>query len=89
MVLPIVVGQPSVMHHDHLSSVAAAGVAGMNSLALIAALIHTLGYLAITVVLAVVIYEKVGLRVLRRAWINVNVIWSGALIAAAVASVLG
>jgi hypothetical protein len=34
------------------------------------------------------VYEKVGLGVLRRAWINVNVVWAGAMIAAALLAVL-
>jgi hypothetical protein len=36
-----------------------------------------------------VVYEKVGLGILRRAWINVNAIWSAALIAAAAGSLMG
>ena len=32
--------------------------------------------------LAAVVYEKVGLRILRRAWINLNVVWSAAMVAA-------
>ena len=55
---------------------------------MIAPLVHTAGYLLVTVALAVVVYEKVGLKILRRAWINVNVFWSAALIAAGAAAVL-
>jgi hypothetical protein len=40
------------------------------------------------VALAVVVYEKVGLRILRRAWINLDVLWAAAMIAAAVFAVL-
>ena len=53
-----------------------------------APLIHTLGYLAVTAALAVVVYEKVGLRILRRAWINLNVALGRALIAAAVLAIV-
>jgi hypothetical protein len=66
-----------------------ASTAGAAAIGVTAPLLHTLGYLLVTVVLAVVVYEKVGLRVLRRAWINVNVVWAAALVVAAVASVLG
>jgi hypothetical protein len=93
---------PMSMHHHHMTSIVggaggaplAASVVGVSavsafgSVALTAPLVHTLGYLAMTVALAVVVYEKVGLRILRKAWINVNAIWSVALIAAAVAAVL-
>jgi hypothetical protein len=91
MVLPFVLGAaPGAAHtsHHHHAAPIAAGVGGVDALGVTAPLIHTLGYLAVTVVLAVVVYEKVGLRVLRRAWINVNVLWAAALISAAVAVVL-
>jgi len=101
MVLPFVLGavapaSPTVMLHHHVASVGgaragvllAAGPGGLDSITVTAPLIHTLGYLAVTLLLAIVVYEKVGLRILRRAWINLNVVWSAALIAAALAAVL-
>jgi hypothetical protein len=51
-------------------------------------MIHTLGYLMVTTVIAVVVYEKIGLRILRRAWINLHVIWAVALIGAGAVSIL-
>lgn len=98
MVLPLVLGASSrsttvSLHQHHAMSEApmpslAAGVAGLDPTVIVAPLIHTVGYLAVTVLLAVVVYEKVGLRILRRAWINVNAIWSAALIVAAIAAVV-
>ncbi len=95
-VLPFVLGSeaptmPGGLHHHHASTTAplAAGLAGADSIALTAPLVHTAGWLAMTVVLAVVVYEKVGLRILRRAWLNVNLIWAAALVGAAAAAVLG
>lgn len=55
-----------------------------NTLTFTAPLIHTLGYLTVTVALAVIVYEKVGLAILRRAWINVNALWAVALLASGV-----
>jgi hypothetical protein len=43
-------------------------------------LVHTLGYLLVTGVVAVIVYRKLGLRLLRSAWINLDLIWAGALI---------
>ena len=43
--------------------------------------LHALGYLAVTAVVAVVVFEKVGVGILRRAWFNLDLIWSGALVA--------
>lgn len=51
---------------------------------LAATLLHTGAYLLVTGLLAVVVYEKLGLRLLRSAWINLDLLWAGALIATAV-----
>lgn len=50
----------------------------------VATLVHTAGYLLITGVLAVLVYEKLGLRFLRTAWLNLDRIWGTALILTAV-----
>jgi hypothetical protein len=47
--------------------------------------VHTLGLLFAAGVVAVVVYEKVGLALLRRAWVNVDLVWSLALLAAGIA----
>ena len=92
MVLPFVLGargtSPAMFHHRHDASVALAGAAPIDPLGVIAPLIHTLGYLLVTAAIAVVVYEKVGLGILRRAWINVNVLWAASLIVAGVLTVL-
>jgi len=36
-------------------------------------------------VAAIVVYEKVGLALLRRAWVNVDLVWSLALLATGIA----
>jgi hypothetical protein len=41
---------------------------------------HTLGLLFTAAVVAVVVYEKVGLGVLRQAWVNLDLVWSIALL---------
>jgi hypothetical protein len=41
--------------------------------------IHTGAMLALTALMAVAIYEWVGLAVLRNAWLNIDFIWTGAL----------
>ena len=47
---------------------------------LIAAIgIHTLGYLIVTALVAIVVYEKLGVAILRRAWFNLDFIWMLAL----------
>lgn len=66
---------------DHAGHLLAASLGGA-SLGLTASVIHTAGYLAVTGVLAVAVYEKLGLGILRRVWVNVNLIWAAALIVA-------
>jgi len=96
MVLPFVLGAaaPSTSaapHHHHAAALGGGpaaplglGLGGVDAVGVAAPLVHTLGYLAVTGVLAVVVYEKVGLRILRRTWLNLNAAWAAALIAAAV-----
>jgi hypothetical protein len=85
MVLPFVLGSDAAaanaLHHRHDRTVVVAGLTNMDSLGIVAPLVHTLGYVAMTAILAAVVYEKLGLRILRRAWINLNALWAVALIA--------
>jgi hypothetical protein len=50
--------------------------------------VHTLGYLLVTGVIAFVVYKKVGLEILRKAWVNLDLIWAVALIATAAFTLL-
>jgi len=87
MVLPFVLGArptSSAMLHHHHDAVVLAGTVRLDPLGITAPLIHTFGYLVVTAAIAIVVYEKVGLRILRRAWINVHVLWAASLIAAGV-----
>jgi hypothetical protein len=61
-------------HHMH-------GAGAGTEAALIATGLHAIGYLAVTALVALVVFEKVGLGILRRAWFNLDLIWSVALIA--------
>ena len=47
---------------------------------LAATLVHTVGYLLLMGLVAVLVYEKLGLRLLRTMWFNLDLIWAGALI---------
>ncbi|MFL5616809.1 MAG: hypothetical protein ACJ79A_00280 [Gemmatimonadaceae bacterium] len=99
MVLPFVLGNsvpmPDGMAHHHAMSALPsaqgatwAGIADVDAIAIVAPLVHTLGYLVATILLALVVYEKLGVRVLRRAWINFDLIWGAAMVAAAVFAVI-
>jgi hypothetical protein len=64
-------------HHLHALGFAEPWIAS------IALLVHTLGYLLVTGLIAFVVYEKLGLDILRRTWVNLDLIWAVALIATA------
>jgi hypothetical protein len=70
MVLPVVLQMSTPMHHMH----------GMGMTGIGATLLHTLGYLTVTAAVAMVVYQKVGLAILRKAWFNLDLIWAVALI---------
>lgn len=42
--------------------------------------VHTLGYLLMTASLALLVYYKLGVAVLRRAWFNLELLWVSALV---------
>ena len=44
-------------------------------------MIHTAAMLLAMAAIALVVLEKVGLAVLRRAWVNLDLVWALALIA--------
>ena len=46
--------------------------------------VHTVAMFAVMAVVAVVVYEKVGLALLRKSWFNMDRLWAGALVAAGV-----
>ncbi len=73
-------------HAEHASVIAAVGKGPW--LALLATGVHTLGYLAVMLVCAVVVYEWVGLAILRKAWLNLDGVWAVALVITGVATML-
>lgn len=54
--------------------------------AVVATLVHTVGYLVVVGGLAVLVFERLGLSRLRRLWVNLDLIWAVALIVAGVAT---
>ncbi|MGH6899538.1 MAG: hypothetical protein ACREJ5_23800 [Geminicoccaceae bacterium] len=55
--------------------------AGSAPIALAAVAVHTLAMLAITGIIAIVVYQWFGVAFLRRGWINLDLIWTMALVA--------
>ena len=77
MLVPFFLGSPAAgdAHHH--------GTAFTNfsapSLLAASVAVHTLGYLLMTALIAIVVYEKLGVAILRRAWFNVDFVWMLAL----------
>ena len=72
----------ATMHHHH-------AMPPMGTTFLTGALVtfvHTSAMLLVMGTIAIVIYEKVGLAILRSAWINLDLIWAVALVAAGLLS---
>jgi hypothetical protein len=55
--------------------------------ALLATGLHAAGYLIVTALIALMVYEKLGLAILRKAWLNLDLLWAAALIATGLISV--
>jgi hypothetical protein len=89
MVLPLVIGDlPAAAQGHHVAAAAMIGVAGVEWSGILAALVHTAGYLLVTGAIAVIVYERVGLRFLRTAWLNLDLVWAAALVVTGVATVV-
>ena len=50
--------------------------------------VHTLAYLAVTALIAWVVYRKLGLALLRKAWLNFDLVWAVALVATGIVTLL-
>jgi hypothetical protein len=68
--------------HSHMSA------AGSPTAALLAIAVHTAAYLAVTGLIAWVVYSKFGLAILRKAWLNLNLVWAAALVVASAVALL-
>lgn len=86
MLVPILLAMPSSMtsmtgqEHAHMAMATGVGTSIMTGIA--AVVVHTAAMLAAAGTIAVVVYQWVGLEFLRRGWINLDLLWVVALVAA-------
>lgn len=82
MLLPFVLAAPAVpaAGHHHAQHLAAAHATTAAMTGAMAAGVHTLTYLAVMSLAAWVVYRRLGLNLLRRAWLNLDRVWAGALV---------
>jgi hypothetical protein len=88
MVVPVLLGSSAVeaanqMGAHHHPSAAASPLA-----ALLATAVHATAYLAVTGLVAWVVYSKLGLAFLRKAWLNLNLVWATALVVTSLVTLL-
>lgn len=83
MVLPFVMPASATLlaagdeHAGHAASTS-------GNVAVIAVALHTLAYFTVMTLAALVVYRKLGLGLLRKAWFNVDWLWAGALLVAGI-----
>ena len=70
MVVPVLMGMSMSAAGEHAHHGHAAGAA--TGAAFVATGLHAIGYLAVTALVAVLVFEKLGVGILRRAWINLD-----------------
>jgi hypothetical protein len=80
MVLPFVMAAPAggiamPAHHAHPLTAAAPGW-----MPLAAVTVHSLAYLGMTTLIAWMVYRKLGLALLRKAWWNLDLMWAASLV---------
>jgi len=90
MVLPFVMRMPGAVPaatsgHAHHVAATVGSVPWTNAAAV---LVHTLAYLIVMTLFAWTVYRKLGLRLLRTAWFNVDWLWAGALVVTGVVVLL-
>ncbi len=74
MLAPVLLGLPVAEQYGDLRQ--------LGVTAALAATVHVAAMLATMAVVAVVVYEKLGLRMLRRSWFNLDLVWSVVLLVA-------
>ena len=87
MLVPILIGlrgdgiSTAMAHSGHLGHMPFSSPGASETLlpALAAVGIHSVAMLGVAAIVALVVYQKLGVEVLRRAWLNLDFIWIGAL----------
>ena len=80
MLLPVLLVSRPVEAADHIAGHHHTFAAASPLAALLATGVLTTAYLAVTGLIAWVVYSKLGVSVLRKAWLNLNLVWAAALV---------
>jgi hypothetical protein len=88
MLVPVLLGSRTVEAADPTAGHHHMSAAASPMAALLATAVHTAAYLAVTGGIAWGVYSKFGLAILRKAWLNVNLVWAAALVVTGVVTLL-
>ncbi|HEX2184617.1 MAG TPA: hypothetical protein VHN78_03810, partial [Chloroflexota bacterium] len=86
MLFPVLLDLPAVSPAHESPEIALGATAAVRGAA--AATVHALAMLLTMGAVAVLVYEKLGVAVLRRAWVNMDALWAAALVAAGIVTLL-
>ena len=87
MVLPAFLGMTAAAEGASCHHLPAGTASTSAWLAIAATLIHGAGYLIVTAAAAWLVFTKLGVGILRKAWFNLDLFWAVALIATGVLTV--
>ena len=84
MVAPVLIGGAATQAaaHDHALEAASGGVELLTGA--LGLLLHVAAMVLVMGVVALLVYERLGVAVLRKAWINLDGVWAGAFVLAGV-----
>jgi hypothetical protein len=77
MIAPVILGLQASGHaHDDMAMLSG----GPIDIAAVGIAVHVLAMVAVMGAVAFFVYERVGLQILRRAWLNTDQVWAGAFV---------
>jgi hypothetical protein len=87
MVAPVLLGGATASASSEGHDLAMAGSAPVD-VAAVGIALHLLAMVAVMSCVALVVYAKLGVEVLRRAWVNTDALWAGAFVLAGIVTLL-
>jgi hypothetical protein len=88
MVVPVLLGSSTVEAQSRMTGNSHVSPTASPLAAMLATGVHTVAYLAVTGLIAWVVYRKLGLALLRKAWLNFDLVWAAALVATGLVTLL-
>jgi multisubunit Na+/H+ antiporter MnhC subunit len=88
MVVPVLLGSSTVQAQSPMAGHRHVSPTASPLAAMLATGVHAVAYLAVTGLVAWVVYRKLGLALLRKAWLNFDLVWAAALVATGLVTLL-